>query len=134
VGTRGFSAFDNDDAMAWVAGLQGSQDTTPIVCALRAVTDLPENEYLELPEAANAVAAAEVVACLKGAGPSSLPAEVEAWLGSHGSIGTEELVPLALRALDRVKTDSELKELWDDSDESDEWYNAIRYLETRLGG
>jgi hypothetical protein len=132
MGTWGFSSFDNDDATDWITELQGSEDATTIVKALRAVTDLPADEYLEAPEATNAVAAAEVIACLKGARAVSLPTDVEEWLDSHGSIRTEELVPLALQALDRVKSESELKELVDESDEAEEWYSEIADLEGRL--
>jgi hypothetical protein len=69
---------------------------------------------------------------LKGARAVSLPTDVEEWLDSHGSIRTEELVPLALQALDRVKSESELKELVDESDEAEEWYSEIADLEGRL--
>lgn len=132
MGTWGYSSFENDAAGDWKDTLLDSEDGAPIVRALRAVTDLPLDEYLEVDEAQSAVAAAEIIACLKAARPSNLPPDVEEWLDSHASIKTEELAPLALGALDRVKTDSELKELWDESDESGEWHNALADLEARL--
>ena len=42
------------------------------------------------------------------------------------------MVSLALRAVERVKTDSELKELWDEAENPAEWYAAVGNLEARL--
>jgi hypothetical protein len=37
-----------------------------------------------------------------------------------------------LKAVERIKTDSELKELWDESENPEEWYGAVSNLEARL--
>ena len=134
MGTWGYGSFENDAAGDWKDTLVDSEDGTPIARALEAVTNMPPDEYLEIDEAQSAVAAAEVVACLKGARPPDLPPDVEEWLEDHGSIRTLELVPLALRALERVRTDSELKELVDEGNDSEEWYNEIENLQARLLG
>jgi hypothetical protein len=42
------------------------------------------------------------------------------------------MISLALRAVVRIKTDSELKELWDESANPSEWYAAVGNLESRL--
>jgi hypothetical protein len=42
------------------------------------------------------------------------------------------MVSLALKAVERIKTDSELKELWDESENPAEWYAAVGNLEARL--
>lgn len=39
---------------------------------------------------------------------------------------------LAFKAVERIKSDSELKELWDESENPEEWYSAVGDLEVRL--
>ncbi|MFL6255397.1 MAG: DUF4259 domain-containing protein [Pyrinomonadaceae bacterium] len=42
------------------------------------------------------------------------------------------MVSLALRAIERIRTNSELKELWDESENPDPWYAAVTDLEARV--
>lgn len=42
------------------------------------------------------------------------------------------LVGLALKTIARIKTNSELKELWDESETPEAWYQAVSDLERRL--
>ncbi|SFN43433.1 protein of unknown function [Formivibrio citricus] len=58
-GAWGEGAFDNDDALDWVAQCTRSKDITPVSRALQAVLS---TEYIEAPEGSAAIAAAEVVA------------------------------------------------------------------------
>ncbi len=135
MGTWGVRNFENDDAMDWVSELERSEDVSVIEEALRFVAE-GRDEYVEAPEACRALAAAEVVAALKGAGSPDLPDEVKQWISLHqsGSQNLSRLARLALRAVKRIKTASELKELYDESESATEWYEVINDLEARLKG
>lgn len=130
MGVWGIRNFENDDAIDWVAELERSEDVSVIEEALRFVTE-GGDEYVEAPEACRALAAAEVVAALNGASSPDLPGKIRWWINRHPA-GDQSLSRLALRAVKRVKTASELKELWDESENAAEWYGVIRDLEARL--
>ncbi len=92
--------------------------------------------YLEAPDSSNALAAAEVVAALNGA-PTSSAIVVEDYLPVIARSGipvTGELTALALRAIDRVASDSELKELWDEVDDAPAWRAEVAALRERVAG
>jgi Domain of unknown function (DUF4259) len=114
MGAWGTGSFENDDAMDWVYELEES-GVSFLKETLEAVTGTP-GEYVEVRECANAVAAAEVIASLRGGSPDSLPPEVRRWLGAHRKANPDKLVPLALQALHRIRTDDdcECKNVWDE--------------------
>jgi hypothetical protein len=60
-----------------------------------------------------------------------LPEEIGEWVATQNEIDTE-LVDLALQAIARVKTNSELQDLWQNSTSLDEWLAAVSNLEERL--
>ena len=45
-----------------------------------------------------------------------------------------DLIDLARRAVERVRINSELKDLWLEAEGLNEWSTALRGLEERLGG
>jgi hypothetical protein len=130
MGAWGIKNFENDDALDWILELEQAEDGSVLEETLKVVTEHGE-EYLEAPEACRALAAAEVVAALNHAGPPDLPDEVQQWV-SHHRLGNPMLTQLALSAIQRIKTNSELKELWDESASAPEWYEVVSNLETRL--
>jgi hypothetical protein len=131
VGAWGTGSFENDDAASWVTGLGAitAADLTKIL--VRAADD---PEYLEGPAAYVAVAAGELVAALKGAPGIGAPAAIGEWAGKHPQVLTPELTDLAGRAVDRVRRNSELKDLWMQADGLNDWIVAIRELQGRLEG
>jgi len=130
VGAWGTGSFENDDAADWLASLATVTpgQLTPIFAH---AADDPE--YLEGPEASVAVAAAEVVAALNGSPAESAPAAIDVWTKSHPQALTPQLRELAARAMDRVRRNSELKDLWMEADGLNDWIAAIQDLQTRLG-
>jgi len=133
VGAWGARAFENDDAMDWVYALEEAQDTTLVAEALEKVAESVD-DYLEAPECNEALAAAEVIAAIKGQPGQGLPDEVVLWIDERRARIDPLLVELAVRAVERVRNDpdSELRELWDESDHSREWYGAVDDLLARL--
>ena len=132
MGAWGTGTFENDDALDWI----GEFREAPNEDALRSTlsTAAAADGYLESPDAANALAAAEVVAALKGA-PTADAIGVEDYLAGivHSGIPvTEELTALALRAIDRVVSDSELSELWAETDDATAWRADVAALRARV--
>ena len=64
MGAWGVLAFDNDDANDWAYGLEDADDLSLIESAFKTVEE--EEDYLESPDACNALAACEVLARLNG--------------------------------------------------------------------
>ncbi|BBH20250.1 hypothetical protein Back11_15950 [Paenibacillus baekrokdamisoli] len=53
------------------------------------------------------------------------------WLNVHKGQGVEMLEP-ASHAIARVKSESELRELWEETGDSSEWMEIVENLEARL--
>jgi hypothetical protein len=100
--------------------------------AVRAVSALPDDEYLELTEASWAIAAAEVVAAAEDGDTSNLPEEVRAALAELGRMPDGSMIAEAQKAVARVLEQSELKELWQESDYYDQWREDVEALAARL--
>ena len=133
MGAWGLGAFENDDALDWVAELEEDESGDAVRRALDAAADA--GGYLEAPEGAEALAAAEVVAAAAGRPGEGLPEEVEAWVAAHGGAVAGE-AERARRAVDRVAAaDSELRELWEEAEGSaGPWHELLADLRRRLGG
>jgi len=58
----------------------------------------------------------------------------EAWVAAHPQLPSQDLVELAIQALDRIlDKPSELLELWEESDEFEAWKNSVIDLRNRAG-
>lgn len=126
-------SFDNDDALDWVWELAESDDLSIVEDALQAAVDT--TGYLEAPTASVAIAAAEVVAVLRGYPKPGLPAEVTNWALANPHPVSDELAATAQAVVKRVQDveTSELAELWSESDEMmEEWHLDLANLLTRL--
>lgn len=127
MGAWGFQAFENDDALDWLEEL-GAGGAEAIRQSLTAVGD----GYIEAPEGSVAVAAAEITAAAQGNPHGDLPEDVATWVTAHGTELTAEDAQLALGAVERVAgEESELAELWDETDEP-EWRESLEDLSERL--
>ena len=130
MGAWGAAAFENDDAMDWVGTLaEGSGDS--VLREALAPFASAEGSYLEAPICSIGVAAAEAVAAARGHPTASLPDEVVSWVQRKPVVATD-LVVLAKAAVDRIVRESELRDLWDESDSSDSWQAAMTDLRGRL--
>lgn len=134
MGGWGTGSFENEDARTFLGRLNslGIDDLRPILA--RAAD---QDDYLEAPESSIAVAAAEVVAALvvaakKEASSSAAPREIVDWTSKNQAGAPPDLVDLAGRAVERVRTNSELKDLWLEAEGLNEWSGALRDLKERL--
>ena len=131
MGAWGAGSFENDAAGDWTDALLRGADARPILEAFSAVIECAG--YLEADETCAALAAAEVVAALLQRPSSTLPEPVAAWVQEHAEALAPELPQLAASAVARIKTNSELKALWEEGDAS-EWQGVVADLERRLDG
>ena len=125
--------FDNDDALDWVWELSESDDLSVVKNALQSAINT--SGYLEAPTGSIALAAAEVVAALKGKPRAQLPAEVSAWVENYESEVDDSLVQAARQAIVQVQNaeSSELAQLWSDSPELlNQWHKDLANLVQRL--
>ncbi len=128
MGAWGTGSFENDDAADWVLGLGklSPDDLTKILVQGASA------EYLEAPAACETIAAAEVVAALKGSPAEGAPPAVVEWAKKHPQAMTPELNAAAVQAMDRVRKNGELKDLWMEADGLNDWIAAMRELQARL--
>lgn len=134
MGAWSHEPFGNDTANDWGYGLEDTQDLSLVDAALSAVVNC-EEKYLDASVAEEAVAAAEVLAQLLGRGTQrdSYTKKVEAWTRTVTIRPSPELKHKARKALERILSDeSELRELWQESDQASEWEDSIRALQTAL--
>lgn len=130
MGVWGEGVFENDNAMDWLDQLLGNDDITLLRNTLLIVVE--QKSYLEMPDCCRALAAAEIVASAKGEEAPALPSQVEEWLFDKDLLEIHKLVPLAREVTKKIESNSELKDLWDASPNSVDWYNVIGDIEARL--
>ena len=131
MGAWGAGTFENDDAMDWVYELE-EEGLKAVAAALKAVAAAKPKDSIEAPDASNALAAAEVVAALIGRPAKELPEEITAFVKSAKAKPDAGLLDSARKAVARVQTSSELKELWDYGENPKEWAAAVTDLASRL--
>ncbi|MBX9901944.1 MAG: DUF4259 domain-containing protein [Burkholderiaceae bacterium] len=134
MGAWAIDALGNDDACDWVYGLDDCTDLSLVEDALNKV--LAEgDEYLESPDACEALAAIEVIARLQGnwGEKNSYSESMDAWVEKTELVPSKELTEKAHRVIARILADdSELKELWQESEEFDEWTSSVKNLAGRV--
>ena len=125
--------FANDDALDWVWELSESNDLSVVETTLKSAAS--SSGYLEAPTASMAIAAAEVVAALRGNPRPELPDEVTEWVRDHNVAVGDDLLKIARIAIENAKKKdtSELAQLWLDSEElMDAWLKDLDDLLKRL--
>ena len=134
MGAWDHTTFGNDDACDWGGDLSTAEDLSFVEDTLDTVITAGE-EYLESPEACQAIAAAEVVARLQGhfGIRDAYTEKVDEWVEAHPRAVPPELAQKAHAALNRILTrPSELLELWEESDHFELWKESIRELKGRI--
>ncbi|MFO0860242.1 MAG: DUF4259 domain-containing protein [Phycisphaerales bacterium] len=134
MGAWGTSAFDNDDACDWAYDLASVEDFSLIESAFDSVESA--DDYLEAPDACIALAACEVLARANGGGgiKNSYTEAVDKWVDQHKLRPSKALIDRARSVITRVLGEnSELRELWDESDGAKGWRDGVEDLRRRLG-
>lgn len=133
MGAWGLGSFDNDDAADFLADVTESGDLSLV----REVLDnvLTSTEYVEAPDASQAIAAAEILAFALGRPTLAAQREetLALWISRLRPVVEPELAAQARDALTRILApNSELRELWEESDEFLDWRAAVIELGQQL--
>lgn len=134
MGAWSHESFGNDVAGDWTGPLEGAADLGYVEQTLQTVLDVGD-DYLEMDEASEAIAAAEVVARLLGKFGlrDAYSHSVDSWVERTHLVPDHALVTKAIEALDRITSEpSELLELWSESEHADAWLSAVANLRSRI--
>ncbi|WP_423205430.1 DUF4259 domain-containing protein [Pseudomonas kribbensis] len=133
MGTWSIHAFGNDEAADFAIELSESSNLDLIQSALEDV--IAADEYLEAPEADRGIAAAAVLALLNGQEiPGALDEAISTWVKSQTTKPSSVLLTKAQVVVERVLSkNSELVELWIESDEYESWQDGLRLIKASLG-
>lgn len=134
MGTWAVDAFGNDEACDWAYDLEKVNDLSLIEASLDDVIACG-SDYIETPEATRAIAAIEVIARLQGNwGERNAYSEpADDWVQTNKLNPSKNLAQKAHLAITRILgEDSELNELWQDSDDYADWLASIAELKARV--
>jgi hypothetical protein len=146
----GTGFLENDTALDWCDEFfeapegEGSEEEPGklsfLLGSIQVVRE-PEEDELDADTASEGVVAAEIIAALNGK-PSPILGNPEddtekalvAWMRANDEelLRQSLIVDLARAAVERVRDDSELADLWGETDHADEWRATLDDLITRL--
>jgi hypothetical protein len=133
MGAWGHTAFENDQALDWFGNeLEHSADAATLLFAIDVAASADADSYLDSDEACCALAAAEIVAAMIGHPMANLNPLIAEWVASHPIEIGDGLIASAKQAVERVATNSELCDLWEESDSGGPWSNSNADLVRRL--
>ncbi len=135
MGCWAIDSFGNDDAADWLGELTQAQDLSPARQAVLAL--LAEEGYLDAPLSTEALAAIEAVAAALGRPTIAAQGQpsLMTWIASVKPVPDASLVSDAARAIERILgPDSELRELWEETDDFGEWQDNVGQLRSALKG
>jgi hypothetical protein len=130
MGAWGNMNFDNDNAMDFLEDVQ-EQGKGLLASKIATVAEITETDYLEAPTAAECLAAIEYFAAEKGKPAEDFPEEASEWLSVNQPLPLVQTSAM-LKVLNRIKTRSELQELWEEAGELKEWQMVVDDLEKRV--
>ncbi len=134
MGAWGVGNFENDTACDWGCQLEKSDDLSFIENTIVQVLETDE-EGLDSDLACEGLAAIETIARLMGReGEHSAYSEaVDNWIKAHPLPVPDGLKANALKAVERILArESELAELWEESDDYQEWLAEVMQLKDRI--
>ena len=132
MGAWGSGSFENDAASEWFYLVEEAVEPG-LVIASTLDDALAEADYLELDAAREAVAAAELSASCAGEVAEGLPDHIRRWVSEHPHQPHANEIERATQAVERVRSESELREFWhEDAGPDNAWLLALDDLVARL--
>jgi len=129
--TWGAGLFQDDLATDFAAQIVDGDGLAVLRRALAAAGQARGHLLYEF--AVQGLIAAEVLAALGGQPAKAMPPELQDWVVAHRSDAIRDaLWSLARSAVERVKQDSEISELWARSNEFGRWIEKVDDLLSRL--
>lgn len=132
--TWGYTNFENDTAVGFINDLN-TNGYGLISVVLQRILDEGEPSVTDCEEA---LMAAELVASALGKPSPEISETAIEWVNenlpseSPERVSVAALTDLAADAIDRIVTESELKELWQDHEAFSDWFNEQIELQNRL--
>lgn len=121
----GTKTFEEDTALAWISELIDSNDPREFL-----VDSLSTDPgYIEADQGSGILAACETLIAVLDEPRAGVPGELVDWVGYNESEDLSDLPEVAVIALDKVLADeSELREIWSESEEYEEWYANVEQM------
>jgi hypothetical protein len=135
MGAWGFTTFDNDDAADWLDELSDHQSLALVRETIATVLEVEPDEEVDAPLASAALAASELIAAAIGrpSGAARKQEELMIWISKMRPSPDAALIADALSAIDRILgPHSELRALWEESDDYAAWTDDVTQLRARL--
>lgn len=135
MGAWGFTTFDNDDAADWLDELGDHQSLALVRETIAAVLEVEADEEVDAPLASAALAASELIAAAIGrpSGAARKQEELMIWISKMRPSPDAALIADALSAIDRILgPHSELRALWEESEDYAAWTDDVTQLRARL--
>ena len=132
MGAWGCGIFENDSASDWVYQLDDAKDDTVLMKAFDAV--IAADEYIDEDECSGALAAAAITVGLHDRKLDGLPEAAVDWINSGPKANMSALREKAIIAVEKVRNNplSELRELWSEGEDGDEWFETIDELLAKM--
>ncbi|GAA4386219.1 DUF4259 domain-containing protein [Hymenobacter koreensis] len=130
MGAWGYFNFDNDAAADFAGDFRDNHTEAMLYEALATASE--EEGYLEVDEASEALAAAEIVAAILGKPAKDFPADLIPVILKLDASESEDLRDLAIEAVEAVVKKSELQEMRSETDDYANWQQLQQDLLARL--
>ena len=134
MGAWGHLNFENDTALDLVYEIE-EEGANRIKIAIEAVNSREEDSFLDSDLCSEALAAIEYIAAAKDKVSEDFPEDAEEWLtpaNKENLLAIRNLIANSKQAIDRIKHNSELKDLWEETEEFEEWNKVLDGLVTRI--
>jgi hypothetical protein len=140
MGAWGFNNFENDAAADFIWDVKES--SSGVIKVIQTITE-SESKSLVEEESEEILAAIEYMAAAKGNPSTDLTDEAKEFVSDNLLHFKQYLVPgfkdndldiidESLKAISRIRTSSELSELWKESDDYENWVAVLTDLERRI--
>lgn len=127
----GTKTFEEDTALAWINELTDSEDPREFLIECLTL----DSGAIDADQGAVVLAASETLVAMLDEPRIGVPEELVDWVGDNDCDDVSDLPELALTALKKVLgKNSELFEIWSDSDEFDDWKENIDQMREILKG
>lgn len=134
MGAWGHLNFENDTALDLVYEIE-EKGTDRIKNAIEAINSREEDAFLDSDLCSEALAAIEYIAAVKDKASEDFPEDAEEWLtpaNKESLLAIRNLIPKSKQAIDRIQHNSELKDLWEETEDFAEWTKVLEDLATRI--
>jgi len=126
MGAWGSGSFQNDSALNWVDRFLDNEGMSLIINKLEGIINYAG--YIEVDAASAGIAASEIIAAIKGRPSEDFRDELKEF--SQNAVINNEIELLAIRAVEKIFSKSELSELWGPSDSEEMKKDLINRIKT----